>query len=204
MRVRRAATTTTAAGPAGFGNGYYQFPNLLAGPYCVQFSGIPAGWSISPANVGGNDVVDSDADPATGRITNINLTANDPNEDLGIYVPGSLGDNVQCVSTGQGLANITVNLFKDFDANGVPDGPVFRTTQTNASGFYQFTGLEVALAGGTNTTKYIVRGGHRRPRPGRLQRAHPADVVQPAADEHQPQRPQQRLQVPAAGALHVG
>ncbi len=137
-----SATTTTVAGPAGFGNGYYQFPNLLAGPYCVQFSGIPAGWSISPANVGGNDVVDSDADPATGRITNINLTANDPNEDMGIYVPGTLGDNVQCVSTGQGLANITVNLFKDFDANGVPDGPVFRTTQTNASGFYQFTGLE--------------------------------------------------------------
>ncbi len=152
-----SATTTTVAGPAGFGNGYYQFPNLLAGPYCVQFSGIPAGWSISPANVGGNDVVDSDVDPATGRITNINLTANDPNEDMGIYVPGSLGDNVQCVSTGQGLANITVNLFKDFDANGVPDGPVFRTTQTNASGFYQFTGLEVALAGGANTTRYIVR-----------------------------------------------
>ncbi len=151
-----SATTTTAAGPAGFGNGYYQFPNLPAGPYCVQFSGIPAGWSISPANQG-NGTNDSKPNPATGRITNINLTANDPNKDMGIYVPGTLGDNVQCVSTGQGLANITVNLFKDFDANGVPDGPVFRTTQTNASGFYQFTGLEVALAGGANTTQYIVR-----------------------------------------------
>ena len=149
------ASTTTAAGPGTFGNGYYQFPNLLAGPYCVQFSGIPAGWSVSPANQG-DDVGDSDADPTTRRITNINLTANDPNEDLGIYVPGTLGDNVLCVSTGQGLANITVNLFKDFDGNGVPDGPVFKTTQTNATGFYQFTGLEVALAGGANITKYIV------------------------------------------------
>ena len=69
------------------------------------------------------------------------------------------------MSTGEPLANITVNLFKDFDANGVPDGPVFKTTQTNASGFYEFTGLEVALAGGANTTRYIVRVDTRS-RPG--------------------------------------
>ena len=56
---------------------------------------------------------DSDPDPATARITNIHLTANDPNEDMGIYVPGRLGDNVLCLSTGQGLADITVNLFRD-------------------------------------------------------------------------------------------
>ena len=33
---------------------------------------------------------------------------------------------------------------------------MFKTTSTNASGFYAFTGLEVALAGGTNITRYIV------------------------------------------------
>jgi hypothetical protein len=50
-----------------------------------------------------------------------------------------------------------VNLFKDFNADGKPDGPVFKTTQTSGSGFYQFTGLEVALAGDpVNQTKYIV------------------------------------------------
>ena len=151
-----SATTTTAAGPGAFGDGYYQFTNLLAGPYCVQFNNLPAGWFVSPANQG-DDVGDSDADPATRRITNINLTANDPREDMGIYVPGTLGDNVRCVSTGQGLANITVLLYRDFNGDGVADGPAIATRQTDATGFYQFTGLEVALTGDpNNTTRYIV------------------------------------------------
>ena len=38
--ARPSASTTTAAGPGTFGNGYYQFPNLLAGPYCVQFNNL--------------------------------------------------------------------------------------------------------------------------------------------------------------------
>ena len=42
-------------GPAGFGDGYYQFTDLPAGDYCLQFGNLPAGWSISPANQGGND-----------------------------------------------------------------------------------------------------------------------------------------------------
>ena len=38
------------------------------------------------------------------------------------------------------------------------DGPAIATTETDANGFYQFTGLEVALAGDPgNNTQYIVR-----------------------------------------------
>ena len=105
---------------------------------------------------------------------------------------------------GAALANITVNLFKDFDGNGVPDGPVFKTTQTNASGFYQFTGLEVALAGGANTTRYIVQVDTADPDLGTCNVPIPPTSLQPAADKQQPQRPQQRLPVRDAGALHVG
>ncbi len=59
-----AATTTSD------GNGFYQFSDLPAGTYSVQFSGLPAGWSISPANQGGDDALDSDANGA-GCIENI-------------------------------------------------------------------------------------------------------------------------------------
>jgi hypothetical protein len=150
------ASTMTMAGPAGFGDGYYLFGDLLAGDYCVQFGNIPAGWSISPADQG-DGTNDSSAN-GSAQIPNISLTDNDPNEDMGIYVAGSLGDSVVCASTGDGLASITVTLFADFDGDGVADGPAIATTETDATGFYQFTGLEVALAGDVgNTTNYIVQ-----------------------------------------------
>ncbi|MCP5094344.1 MAG: hypothetical protein GY943_02195, partial [Chloroflexi bacterium] len=63
--------------------GFYQFTDLLAGDYCIQFSNIPAGWSISPTDQGGDDTADSDAN-GNAQITNINLTADDPDEDMGV------------------------------------------------------------------------------------------------------------------------
>ncbi len=82
----------------GFGDGFYQFTNLLAGDYCVQFGNIPAGWSISPADQG-DGTNDSSAN-GNAQIPNISLTADDPDEDMGIYVPGSLGDNVRLCEHG--------------------------------------------------------------------------------------------------------
>ncbi|MCP4426078.1 MAG: hypothetical protein GY803_16420, partial [Chloroflexi bacterium] len=53
---------------------------------------------------------------------------------------------------------ITVTLFEDFDGDGVADGPTIATAETDAAGFYQFSGLEVALVGDpNNTTNYIVQ-----------------------------------------------
>ena len=84
------------------------FTDLAAGDYCVQFGSIPAGWSISPANQG-DGTNDSKANGGA-QIPNIYLTADDPNEDMGIYVTGSLGDSVVCVSTttlaGSGTATV--------------------------------------------------------------------------------------------------
>jgi hypothetical protein len=176
------ATTTTN------GNGIYGFTNLLAGTYSVGFSTLPSGWSISPKDQGSNDAVDSDAN-AAGCIENINLTANDPTRDMGIYVPGTLGDNVMCVSTGQPLANITVNLYKDFNGDGLKDGAAIATTQTNASGFYQFSGLEVALAGGTNITKYIVEVDTADPDLGDCNVPIPPTSYNPPLDSNKPNDP---------------
>ena len=90
-----ASTTTGAVGPDGF----YQFTDLSAGDYCLQFGNIPAGWSISPADQG--DGTNDSSVNGSAQIPNISLSADDPDEDMGIYVPGSLGDSVVCISTGE-------------------------------------------------------------------------------------------------------
>jgi hypothetical protein len=147
-----ASTTSGAAGPDGF----YQFTGLPGGDYCLQFGSVPAGSSVSPADQGADDTLDSDAD-GSRQIDTINLTADDPDEDMGVYVTGSVGDAVTCADTSSGLPNVTVSLYEDFDCDGVADGPAIATTETDATGFYMFTGLEVALAGDTaNQTCYVV------------------------------------------------
>ncbi|MGJ3237549.1 MAG: SdrD B-like domain-containing protein [Anaerolineae bacterium] len=41
----------------------------------------------------------------------------------------------------QGIANVTINLYRDTDANGLPNGAVIATTTTDANGYYIFDGL---------------------------------------------------------------
>ena len=179
-----ASTTTGATGPAGF----YQFTDLAAGDYCVQFGNIPAGWSISPADQG-DGTNDSSAN-GNAQIPNISLTADDPNEDMGIYVPGSLGDDVRCLTTGDPLANITVNLFADFNGDGVADGPAIATTESDANGFYQFSGLQVALAGDpNNTTNYIVQVDTNDADLGTCNVATPPTEYNPPLDSNNPNDP---------------
>ena len=101
--------------------------------------------------------LDSDAN-GFAQISNISLSANDPDEDMGIFVSGSLGDSVVCVSTGDPLANITVTLFEDFDGDGLADGTAIASTETDAAGFYLFSGLQVALAG--DPKRFVFQGVH--------------------------------------------
>jgi hypothetical protein len=71
------------------GSGHYSFPALIAGSvYCLKFYNIPSGWSISPANQGSNDALDSDANPGTAEITWITLpSVSDVDEDMGLCAP---------------------------------------------------------------------------------------------------------------------
>ena len=66
-------------------SGIYSFTHLLAGVYCIQFGEFPAGWVISPQNVGDDDTVDSDADHKTAQINDINLSDDNLDEDVGIH-----------------------------------------------------------------------------------------------------------------------
>ncbi|WP_218961673.1 SdrD B-like domain-containing protein, partial [Marinicella litoralis] len=66
--------------------------------YCVQFSGLPASHVFTLANQGGDDGVDSDANPADGQVQNINLSDVDPTIDAGIYRNGSIAGLAWCES----------------------------------------------------------------------------------------------------------
>jgi hypothetical protein len=141
------ATTTTNA------DGYYEFDNLAPGDYYLVFN-PPAGFIGTTADQGGNDALDSDADPLTGQTPVTELTAgeHDPTWDYGVYlidtnsgdliVPGGIGDLVWVdvnangvVESGElGAPGVTVNLY---DSNNV----LISTDVTDSNGNYLFPNL---------------------------------------------------------------
>lgn len=124
------ATTTTNA------SGYYLFTDvnpvtdaLAPIQYRIDFV-LPAGYSVSPRNVGGN-ATDSDADPSNGRTTTTTL---DPNEDdrtwdMGIYVTPI---DAKIVKTLDGTlkTGTVATYFLDVTNNG-PIDTVFGLTVTD-------------------------------------------------------------------------
>jgi hypothetical protein len=94
-------------------SGAYQFAGLGPGVYCIQFSGIPEGCTISPLNRLADDTLNSDANPLTGQINNIILTNDDPNKDMGLIykcvIPVISGPGIvilSCLLAGSALSVI--------------------------------------------------------------------------------------------------
>lgn len=92
------------------GAGKYEFIGLAPGSYKVTFDLDLAGWVASPADVGSNDEVDSDADPVTGMTQFITLTAGecDFSLDAGFYEkcnnvtnPGAIGHDQTLCAPGE-------------------------------------------------------------------------------------------------------
>ncbi|MCP4541253.1 MAG: hypothetical protein GY832_29325 [Chloroflexi bacterium] len=71
------------------GTGLYSFADLAPGDYYVEFI-LPSNYLFSPQDAGGNDTLDSDADPTTGRTINTTLDPgeNDPTWDCGMFLLG--------------------------------------------------------------------------------------------------------------------
>lgn len=92
-------------------------------------------------------------------IVNATATTLNPTVDFGLIYNYSLGNRVWFdtnndgrINSGEvGLANVSVSLFADGNADGAPDTPAtpLNTVTTDASGYYRFD----TLAGGT----YVVR-----------------------------------------------
>ncbi|NDY93734.1 SdrD B-like domain-containing protein, partial [Ideonella livida] len=144
------ATTTTDA------NGQYRF-EVLPGTYSVGVS-APAGYSISPADQGGNDAADSDID-AAGNTAAITLGQGDhvTTVDAGLFQKASLGDTVFLDADADGVqdageagkSGVTVNL-KD------AAGTVVATTTTDANGQYSFADLTP----GTYSVEFVAPSGY--------------------------------------------
>ncbi|MBK8192270.1 MAG: carboxypeptidase regulatory-like domain-containing protein [Lewinellaceae bacterium] len=153
-------TTTTGS------NGEYSFDDLVPGTYKITFTTPAGGYVTTPVNQGGDDTVDSDADPAMGGMTaNEILTPGENNTDYdaGYYLPAEIGNYV----------------WEDTNANGQQDGgepgiggvpvtlngttgtgqTVTETTTTDGNGFYLFSGLQpgtYTITFGTPTGGYVL------------------------------------------------
>jgi LPXTG-site transpeptidase (sortase) family protein len=105
------------------GGGLYSFTELPPGDYIVEFV-PPAGYSISPADQGGDDAVDSDADPSTGRTTIVTLAAGEINTttDAGMTTLVDLRvtktDGVTTYTSG-GSLTYTIKVWNDGPNNAV-------------------------------------------------------------------------------------
>lgn len=157
------STTTTVNGGLPAADGFYEFTGLAAGMYCVEFAGLPAGHQFTSQNVGGDDSIDSDADTGTGRVQNINLTADDPSIDAGVFLNGSIAGLAWCESStnantsydpGDGdsvLPNIGITLYQDSDCsdtvNGAEAGTAVTMDTANPAGDYLFSNLPVGPVG---------------------------------------------------------
>ena len=151
-----AATTTTDD------DGFYNFPQLKEGDYCLQFDDLPVSWQVSPVEQG---TADQDSDgllTEAGKIevAEIQLQDNDQQQDLGLSLAGEIEGLVWCESATNpnraydmgedtGLTDIQINLWADPDCSGlasdIVQGVPLTTTQTDADGHYHFGDLAVVL-----------------------------------------------------------
>ncbi|QQZ28160.1 IPTL-CTERM sorting domain-containing protein [Thiothrix subterranea] len=130
------ATTTTG------GDGEYNFTGILPGDYLVE-TVQPATMVFVTPDQGDDDTRDSDVQVASGRSPSfvLNSSTSVTDVDAGIQ-PGELGDHVWLDQNNNGLqdageagiGNVTVNLLDG-------SGNVVATQATDATGFYNFTGV---------------------------------------------------------------
>lgn len=107
-----------------------------------------------------------DSDPGVG-VTVQDLLASEPRK-VGITVPERMSvgnrvwrdaDNNGTINAADdanpGIANVIVNLYRDANNDGIPDGAAIGTTTTDAEGYYLFSNIayDTAVA---NNNRYII------------------------------------------------
>ncbi|OCT13261.1 hypothetical protein A8709_01145 [Paenibacillus pectinilyticus] len=147
--------------------GYYEFPDLAADDYTVEFVMPSGGYFLSPQdNPAATDATDSDfalydSASKTYRVHTF-LPANTSNMtlDAGIYTKGEIGDfvwndvnaNGKQDSGEPGISGATVKLFKSSDLT-----TAIATTTTDASGKYLFPQLDP----GNYTVQFMNPTGYK-------------------------------------------
>ena len=146
---RPLASTTTDA------TGSYLFAGLAPGSYYVIFdlTTLPAGYAVTTADQGGNDGLDSDANPSTGLTPAtgaISPGGSNTTLDMGLVLAGDVrvGDRVwfdddrdgRQDEGESGVAGVTVYLHSTAGGDTCAD-PALGSTSTGADGRYLFAGL---------------------------------------------------------------
>ncbi len=125
-------------------DGSYSFEGLASGDYYLTFTNPPAGFTLTSIDQGGNDALDSDADPANGGKTatfTLGISATDNTRDAGFTATG-VGDFVWLDTDEDGLQDIGENGVPGIDVEiKIDGGASVATTTTDAEGYYSFTGL---------------------------------------------------------------
>ncbi len=127
--------------------GTYTFYTLKPGVYRVTFV-KPIGYVASPANQGGDNLKDSDANINTGKTGNITLNSNSNNTsvDAGFYKE----EGHTCVIGDYVWLDCNKNGIQDFGEFGIPnalvqlkkqDGTIAAVTTTAVNGFYNFNNI---------------------------------------------------------------
>jgi protocatechuate 3,4-dioxygenase beta subunit len=148
------------------GSGLYAFSGLKPGDYQVQFV-TPMDYLPTVQDTPGDDTLDSDADPLTGRSQIVTLMSGEhnPTLDAGFY-------KEPIIIPDAGLGNY---VWEDKNYNGVQDpgedgivgvlvelldsnGDVIADTTTVANGFYQF----IALVPGDYQVRFAPVPGYQR------------------------------------------
>ncbi|MFT3846186.1 MAG: SdrD B-like domain-containing protein [Lacibacter sp.] len=163
------ATTVTDA------NGNYIFTNLNAGTNYIIGITLPAGMLLTTTSgtTSGNATTNSDFSQTTYKTTAVNsgaagtqITGIDAGLVMQPNVTASLGDKVWLDLNGNnvqdagepGVAGVTVNLYRDANADGLINGAEaatpYATTVTDAFGNYIFNNLP-ATAGFTGTVYQV-------------------------------------------------
>ncbi len=107
-----------------------------------------------------------DSDPSAAVVVQ-DLLASEPRK-VGITVPEQMSvgnrvwrdaDNSGTINppddTNPGIPGVTVNLYRDTDNNGIPDGAAIGTTLTDSNGYYLFSNITYDLVT-LNNNRYII------------------------------------------------
>lgn len=159
VQIYRASDNAQMGSDTTDANGAWEVGGLLPGTYHVKFT-APSGYGFSPADQGGNDGQDTDANPSTGQTGNYTLTVGQYNQtvDAGLYQPASIGDYTWVDANGDGVQNsgepplpgVLVEVYRTSD-NALMDSDT-----SGASGAWNVSGL----APGTYYVKFTLPGGY--------------------------------------------
>ncbi len=143
VKLYRAKNNELIAETKTSASGIYLFDQLLADEYYIVFT-KPVGYTITKANQGFNDKIDSDVD-SSGRTENFTLVdgMQDSSIDMGIYQdPVSYGGRVFLDTNHNGLQDMGEKGVRDINVTIYSANSSFsKSMLTDENGYYLFTHL---------------------------------------------------------------